>query len=271
VTDPVAGLAGPRFSGRVAILTAAASGIGRATAEALSAEGACLVVNDIDEHGLSRLVGELERAAGGSRQVAVAGDISDEATAARLVASATENFGGVDIIVGAVGVMYFKDIDQVTVEEFDRVMAVNVRGMFVLCKHGIPALLERGGGTVALVTSTSAFRGQEFDGVSSFVYNTSKAAVRQLATSLATRYGPEGIRVNSIAPGVTRTAQLANFAQDLAPEHEEEMFAAAGASTPLRRYASPEEIARAIAFLVSDEASYITGTTLVVDGGMMAV
>jgi NAD(P)-dependent dehydrogenase (short-subunit alcohol dehydrogenase family) len=252
-------------------VTGAGSGIGRATAEMLATEEARLVVNDIDESELNRTVAGLERLPGEPEHVTVAGDISDETTAARLVATATETFGGLDIIVGAVGLMHFKDIEDVTVEEFDRVMAVNVRGMFVLCKHGIPALLDRGRGAVVLVTSTSAYRGQEFNGISSFVYNTSKAAVRQLATSLATRYGPDGIRVNAIAPGVTRTNQLANFTGEMSAEREEEIFAAAGASTPLRRYAHPDEIARAIAFLVSDDASYITGTTLVVDGGMMAV
>jgi NAD(P)-dependent dehydrogenase (short-subunit alcohol dehydrogenase family) len=260
-----------RLAGRVAVVTGAGSGIGQATARVLASEGAQLVVNDIDEGGLEQTIASLDRSADAPGHAAVFGDISEEHTAVRLVARAEDAFGGLDIVVGAVGLMFFKDIEDVSVEEFDRVLAVNVRGMFVLCKHAIPALLRRGGGAVALVSSTSAFRGQEFNGVSSFVYNTSKAAVRQLATSLATRYGPDGIRVNAIAPGVTRTNQLASFVGDLPPEQEEEIFAAAGLSTPLRRYAAPEEIGRAIAFLVSDDASYVTGTTLFVDGGMTAV
>jgi meso-butanediol dehydrogenase/(S,S)-butanediol dehydrogenase/diacetyl reductase len=260
-----------RLDGRVAIVTGAGSGIGQATARVLAAEGAFVVLNDIDEHGLDETLASLHRAGDAPGHVAVVGDISEEATAARLAAAASKTFGGLDIVVGAVGLMFFKDIEEVSVEEFDRVFAVNVRGMFVLCKYAIPALLDRGGGAVALVTSTSAFRGQEFNGVSSFVYNTSKAAVRQLATSLAIRYGPDGIRVNAIAPGVTRTNQLANFVGDLSRDREEEIFTSAGLSTPLRRYAAPEEIARAIAFLVSDDASYVTGTTLFVDGGMTAV
>ena len=257
--------------GRVAIVTGVGSGIGRATADVLAAEGVLLVLNDINALGLERTVGRVEESGRSRGHVAVAGDISDEETGTNLVAAALETFGKLDIVVGAVGVMYYKDISDVTVEEFDRVMAVNVRGMFLLCKAAMPTLVERRRGAVVLVSSTSAFRGQEFSGVSSFVYNTSKAAVRQLATSLATRYGPDGIRVNSIAPGVTRTAQLANFVGGLSADREEEMFARAGAATPLRRYAQPEEIARAIAFLVSDDASYVAGTTLVVDGGMLAV
>jgi NAD(P)-dependent dehydrogenase (short-subunit alcohol dehydrogenase family) len=212
----------------------------------------------------------LEDASGYSGHVAVAGDISSEETSIAIAAKARDSYGRIDAVVGAVGEMFFKDIEDVTAEEFDRVMAVNVRGMFLLCKHSLPLLLERKGGSIVLVTSTSAFRGQEFGGVSSFVYNVSKAAVRQLATSLATRYAREGIRVNAIAPGVVRTRQIANFVGDLSVEDEEKIFAAAGAATPLGRYAEPSEIGRAITFLVSDDASFITGETLVVDGGLLA-
>lgn len=254
------------FEGRSAVVSGAGSGIGRATAQVLASRGASVVVNDVDADRLEETLASLD---GDHR--AVAGDISVEATSEALVAEALGAFGRLDVCVGGVGLMHFKDIEQVTAEEFDAVMAVNVRGMFLLCKHAIPPMAAQGSGAVVLVTSTSAFRGQEFGGVSSFVYNTSKAAVRQLATSLATRYGPAGVRVNSVAPGVTRTDQLAAFMEDLPPDQEEETFAAAGATTPLRRYARAEEIGRAIAFLASDDASYITGTTLFVDGGMTAV
>lgn len=255
-----------RFEGRCAVVSGAGSGIGRATAQAFAAGGAAVVVNDLDASRLEETLAGLE----GEGHRALAGDISQEETAEALVAEAVDAHGRIDACVGGVGLMHFKDIDQVSVEEFDAVMAVNVRGMFVLCKHAIAPMVSQGSGAIVLVTSTSAFRGQEFGGVSSFVYNTSKAAVRQLATSLATRYGPQGVRVNSVAPGVTRTDQLAAFVPGMSSEQEEETFSAAGATTPLRRYARPEEIAAAIAFLASDEASYVTGTTLFVDGGMTA-
>jgi len=255
-----------RFEGRSAIVTGAGSGIGRATAQVLASEGASVVVNDIDTGRLEETLASL----GPGDHRTVVGDIADERTSEALVGAALTAYSRLDVCVGGVGLMHFKDIDEVSVAEFDAVMAVNVRGMFLLCKHAIPPMVKRGAGAVVLVTSTSAFRGQEFDGVSSFVYNTSKAAVRQLATSLATRYGPDGVRVNSVAPGVTRTGQLAAFVDDMSPDQEEETFAGAGSSTPLGRYALPEEVGRAIAFLASDDASYVTGTTLFVDGGMTA-
>ena len=259
-----------RLTGRVAVVTGAGSGIGRATSIALAADGATVLVNDIDEAPLRETLDLLADAGAPDGHASVVGDISSEDTARRLAAVASDQLGGLDIVVGGVGLMFFKDINEVEVEEFDRVMAVNVRGMFLLCKHSIPLLQTRGRGAIVLVASTSAFRGQEFDGVSSFVYNVSKAAVRQLATSLATRYARENIRVNAIAPGVVRTNQLANFVEDLSPEREEQIFSAAGAATPLGRYADPSEIGAAIAFLVSDEASFVTGATLVADGGVLA-
>ena len=158
-----------------------------------------------------------------------------------------------------------------TVEEFDRVMAVNVRGMFLACKHTIPTMVKQRRGAVVLVSSGSAFIGQEFDGVSSFVYNVSKAAVRQMAVSLGTRYAADGVRVNAIAPGVTRTSQLSGFIAGLEPEQEEAMFGAAAHDlAPIGRYAQPEEIGRAIAFLISDDASYVVASTLVAYGGVLA-
>jgi NAD(P)-dependent dehydrogenase (short-subunit alcohol dehydrogenase family) len=201
----------------------------------------------------------------------VAGDIAEETTARTLAQVARERHGRLDVVVGAVGQMFFKDVTDIGVDELDRLMAVNVRGNVLLCKHTVPDLLAGGGGSIILVSSVSGFRGQEFDGVSSFAYNMTKAAVRQLATSLATRYAGEGLRVNAVAPGITRTRQLSHFITDLAEGEEEAMFAAAAAHmAPIGRYAAPAEIAQAIVFLAGDEASYVTGTTLVVDGGIMA-
>jgi NAD(P)-dependent dehydrogenase (short-subunit alcohol dehydrogenase family) len=165
--------------------------------------------------------------------------------------------------------MFFKDITDVTVDEFDRLLAVNVRGMFLACKHALPLMLGRGG-AIVIVSSVSACRGQEFGGVSTFAYNMTKAAVRQLAISLATRYAPDGIRVNAIAPGVTRTNQIRHFLPELSQEDEDAIFEGARAVVPLNRVADPSEIANAILFLLSSQSSYVSGTTLFVDGAFTA-
>jgi meso-butanediol dehydrogenase / (S,S)-butanediol dehydrogenase / diacetyl reductase len=256
-----------RLGGKVAAITGAGSGIGKATATVFAREGAKLVLCDTRADYLEKLVPTLD---GGPHQTVI-GDISLEPTAVAIAKAAEQNFGALDVLVANVGLMFFKDITEVTVEEFDHLMAVNVRGMVLACKHALPLMLRRKAGSIVIVSSGSAFRGQEFDGVSTFAYNMTKAAVRQLAISLATRYAADGIRVNAIAPGVTRTNQLRHFLPSLSAEQEEAMFkGAAAVTTPMGRYGAPEEIARALLFLASDEASFVAGATLAVDGGLLA-
>jgi meso-butanediol dehydrogenase / (S,S)-butanediol dehydrogenase / diacetyl reductase len=256
-----------KLGGKIAAITGAGSGIGRATATVFAREGAKLVLCDTRADYLEKLVPTLD---GGPHRTVV-GDISLESTAVAIAGAAEQGFGGLDVLVANVGLMFFKDITEVTVEEFDHLMAVNVRGMVLSCKHALPLMLRRKAGSIVIVSSGSAFRGQEFDGVSTFAYNMTKAAVRQLAISLATRYAADGIRVNAIAPGVTRTNQLRHFLPSLSAEQEESMFKGAAAmTTPMGRYGDPEEIARALLFLASDDASFVAGATLAVDGGLLA-
>jgi NAD(P)-dependent dehydrogenase (short-subunit alcohol dehydrogenase family) len=254
------------LDGKVAAITGAGSGIGRATAIIFARAGARLVLCDARHDYLKALVPTLE----GGEHATVIGDISLEPTAVEIARSADRKFGRLDVLIGNVGRMFFKDITDVTVEEFDQLMAVNVRGMFLACKHAIPPMLRQKSGSIVIVSSGSAFRGQEFDGVSTFAYNMTKAAVRQLATSLATRYAKDGLRINAVAPGVTRTQQLRHFMPNLSGEQEEAIFEAAASTTPMGRYGDPEEIARAILFLASADASFVTGATLAVDGGLLA-
>jgi meso-butanediol dehydrogenase / (S,S)-butanediol dehydrogenase / diacetyl reductase len=256
-----------KLAGKIAAITGAGSGIGAATAAVFAREGAKLVLCDTRRDYLDQLASSLD---GGPHQTII-GDISLEATAVAVARAADQYFGAFDVLVANVGLMFFKDITEVTVEEFDRLMAVNVRGMVLACKHALPLMLRGKAGSIVIVSSGSAFRGQEFDGVSTFAYNMTKAAVRQLAISLATRYAADGIRANAIAPGVTRTNQLRHFLPALSAEQEEAMFkGAATATTPMGRYGTPDEIARAVLFLAGADASFVTGATLAVDGGLLA-
>ena len=257
-----------RLEGKVAIVTGAGSGIGQATARRFADEGASLVLNDISEPYLGELEADL-----GAAHAYVVGDVSQEATAERLATTAHERFGRIDVLVNNVGDLFIGEITEMSVEDWDRLVATNLRSMFLCCKHVIPAMLEQGGGSIVNLSSISAFIGQEGEegGPSFFAYSVTKAGARQLATSLATRYAKEGIRVNAVAPGATRTRQVRHFLPDLSEEEEDAIWENAGAQgTPMGRVGRPEEIAAAIVFLASGEASFVTGTTLLADGGYTA-
>lgn len=256
------------LEGKVAIITGAGSGIGQATALRFAQEGARLVLNDVVEDYLRELEGSLD---GEFRTVI--GDVALEETARRMVETARAEFGRIDVLVNNVGHLYVAEITELPVEEWDALMATNVRSMFLCCKHVIPAMLEQGGGSIVNLASISAFIGQEAaeGGPSFFAYAVTKAAARQLTTSLATRYAKQGIRVNAVAPGATRTKQVRHAMPDLSEEEESSIWENAGSvGTPMGRVGRPEEIAAAIAFLASDDASFVTGATLVADGGYLA-
>jgi NAD(P)-dependent dehydrogenase (short-subunit alcohol dehydrogenase family) len=257
-----------RLEDKVAIVTGAGSGIGQATARRFAEEGARLVLNDINETYLTELTESLT-----SDYRTLVGDVAQEETARRLAETARTAWGRIDVLVNNVGDLYIGEITETSVEDWDRLMATNLRSMFLCCKHVIPAMLEGGGGSIVNLSSISAFIGQEAEegGPSFFAYSVTKAGARQLATNLATRYAKDGIRVNALAPGATRTKQVRHFLPDLSQEDEDAIWENAGAQgTPMGRVGRPEEIAAAIAFLASDEASFVTGTTLVADGGYVA-
>ena len=251
-----------RLQDKVAIITGAASGIGRATAALFAREGAPLVLNDIDRQGLETAAAQL----GKGKHRAVAGDISKEETARRLAEEAMSAFGRIDVLVNNAGIHFLKDVTDMSVEEWDRLMDINLKSMFLCCKHVIPHMLKGKKGAIVNLASISSFIGQEVEGQSTFAYNITKAGALQLTKSLASRYAADGIRVNCVCPGNVET----NILKRDTAEEAAEFWRQAAKLEPIGRNAQPEEIANAILFLASDEASFVTGCPLLVDGGYLA-
>jgi NAD(P)-dependent dehydrogenase (short-subunit alcohol dehydrogenase family) len=251
-----------RLKDKIAIVTGAGSGIGRATAMLFAREGARLVLNDIDRQSLDKVADQV----GKDRNRTVAGDIAKEDTARRLAEEAIAAFGRIDVLVNNAGIHFLKDVTEMSVEEWDRLMDINLKSMFLCCKHVIPHMLQLRKGSIVNLASISSFIGQEVEGASTFAYNITKAGALQLTKSLASRYAAEGIRVNCVCPGNVET----NILKRDTAEEAAEFWRQAARLEPMQRNAQPEEIANAILFLASDEASFVTGCPLLVDGGYLS-
>jgi NAD(P)-dependent dehydrogenase (short-subunit alcohol dehydrogenase family) len=251
-----------RLQGKIAIISGAGSGIGEATAKLFAREGAYLVLNDIDQGRLGKVLAEI----GKEKSRGVVGDVSKEETARRLAQEAAKAFGRIDILVNNAGIHFIKDITEMTEEEWDHLMNINLKSMFLCCKHVIPHMVRQKKGVIVNLASISSFVGQEMDGASTFAYNITKAGALQLTKSLATRYAAEGIRVNCVCPAGVET----NILKRQTPEEVAAMWRMIALAHPMGRNGQPEEIAQAILFLASDEASFVTGCPLLVDGGYLS-
>ncbi|QIZ97535.1 SDR family oxidoreductase [Leifsonia sp. PS1209] len=251
-----------RLADKSAIVTGGAGGIGRATSLAFAAEGARVAVVDVAP-GAAEKVAEEIRAAGGTA-IALTADVSNESDIERVVADTVSVFGGVDVVFNNAGIIRRTTAVETTADEWDRVFGVNVKGIFLMCKHVVPVMAANGGGSIVNTGSGWGLKG----GAQAISYCASKGAVVNMTRALAIDHGPQGIRVNSVNPGDVNTGMLRDEARQLGQEAGS--FLAEAADRPLQRMGEPQEIAAAVVWLASDESSYVTGSALVVDGGGIA-
>ena len=245
--------------GKTAIVTGGASGIGRAVAEAFAAEAASVVVVDLNADAGRQVVDQIE-SRGGSAILHVA-DVADETQAKATIERAVERFGRLDLLVNNAGIIRRQTVTGGSVEDWDRVVAVNLRSVYLMSRFAIPKMIESGGGVILNTGSGWGLKG----GPAAAAYCAAKAAVVNLTRAMAIDYAKDGIRVNCVCPGDTDTPMLRGECEQLGGDMTQ--FLREAAARPLGRVGEPTEIADAFLFLASDRASFITGAILPVDGG----
>ncbi len=250
-----------KLNNKVAIVTGAAQGIGLGIARVFVAEGASVILSDVNDAVGLTATAELQA---GERVAYLHADVTREDDVRRLVTAAVERFGRLNIVVNNAGVVAVQTVEESSVEDWDRVMAINVRAIFLTTKHALPHLRAAGGGSILNVASVSSFVSQQ----GTPAYCASKGAALMLTKSLALDYGPERIRVNCICPGITDTPMLRYHTRHA--DDPEAHLRRRLERVPMGEMLYPEDMGRAAAFLCSDEAGGITGTSLVIDGGYIA-
>ena len=251
-----------RFAGKVAIVTGAGAGIGRATAEAFAAEGAAVVAADWDEPAAQAVVAAIT--ADGGRALAVHADVSQDSDAARIAAATRDAFGGIDILFNNAAVQTYGSVWELPEEAWDRTIAVNLKSIYLVSRHCIPVMMEGGGGSIINTASVQGLASQR----NVAAYAAAKGGVISLTRNMALDLGGHNIRVNSVCPGAIDTPLL-RWASDLfggEAEDTDDM----GAMHALGRVGQPEEVAKIVLFLASDDASFCTGGAYLVDGGLLA-
>ena len=250
-----------RLAGRVAIVTGGANGIGRAICKLFAEEGAKVVIADIDVVGGSESASDIESSGGDALFVPT--DVSDQGEVKRMVDSAVDAYGTVDVLVSDAAAFVFGKVEDVTDAEWQKVFGVNVIGAAHCVKHVLPVMRSASAGSIVIVASVSSFIAQP-----QFVpYNSSKGALLQLTRCLAMDLAPDNIRVNCVCPGAVLTDATERHRAFLGADKEEFLEEAANASL-LKRIADPREIAYGALFLASDESSFVTGAPLMMDGGI---
>jgi NAD(P)-dependent dehydrogenase (short-subunit alcohol dehydrogenase family) len=251
-----------RLEGKVALITGGAGGIGTAAARLFVREGAKVLLVDINESALKKVTSEI----GSGAQYFVA-DITKPEDNAAMVKAAVDRFGGLDILLANAGIEgTVSSLVDYTIDVFDKVIAINLRGMFLSVRYAAPALIKRGGGSIVITSSIAGLSGS----AGLVAYTTSKHGVIGIMRTAAVELAASNVRVNSIHPAPIETRMMRSIEEMAAPGAAATVKANFENSIPLKRYGKPEEVAALMLFLASDDASYITGGTYTVDGGMTA-
>jgi NAD(P)-dependent dehydrogenase (short-subunit alcohol dehydrogenase family) len=250
-----------RLEGKIALITGGSSGMGKVASHLFAAEGASVVMTDVADDAGEGTAAEI-RAAGGEA-LYVHADVSKEADAKAMVDAAVDRFGGLDVLYNNAGIMLDEDgsVDATVESVWDRTLAINVKGVAFGCKYGVPAMIASGGGSIINVASFVAWLGAA---TSQTAYTASKGAVLAMTREIAVEYARRGIRCNALCPGPIDTPLLAELLSD--PAKRQRRFV----HIPMGRLGRAEELARAALFLASDDSSYMTGASLIVDGGITA-
>ncbi len=250
-----------RYTGRVALVTGSGSGIGRATARRLAAEGAAVACLDVATEAISAVADEInvEAAEAGGRAIALRCDVTDEDNVRAVVAEATEELGAITNLCNIAGIGGFAHTPEQSLSGWDKIIAVNLTGTFLMCRSVLPGMIERGSGAIVNTVSTAGVIGQPY----SAAYCASKGGVKMLTKALAVEYMARGIRVNGVAPGGVDTPIIHNFG----PPADSDWKLIERLMTPIG-FAFPHEIAGAFAYLGSREADYVTGAILSIDGAI---
>jgi NAD(P)-dependent dehydrogenase (short-subunit alcohol dehydrogenase family) len=251
-----------RFEKKVVVVTGAGSGIGRACAVSFAAEGASVVIVDVNQAAADAVVEQI--ASAGGQAAAVLADVSKAADAQRIAQEAVAHFGGIDCLVNNAGIQTYGTVVDTDEALWDRTLNINLKGVFLVSKYCIPEIAKRGGGAVVNMGSVQGIRTQR----NVAAYTATKGAILALTRTMALDHASQNIRVNAVAPGSVDTPMLRWAAGLFEPDNPEALIDEWKTLHPLGRVARSDEIAQVVLFLASDQASFVTGATIVVDGGL---
>ncbi|MCA9858221.1 MAG: glucose 1-dehydrogenase [Thermomicrobiales bacterium] len=253
-----------RFTDKVIVITGGAMGLGRAAAEAFVAEGGAVVIGDINDETVAQTVADLEKS--GGRAAWSHCDVRNAEDVQKLMRTAVERFGGIDVLYNSAGVSRYGTIEELSEEDWDFQLDINLKGTFLTCKYAVPEMRKRGGGSIVNTASVQAFASQK----TVAAYAASKGGVVSFTTTVALDYAHENIRCNCIAPGSIHTPMLDEAANIFGADDPSGAIHEWGRLHPLGRVGRPEEVAKLVLFLASDDSSFCTGGCYRVDGGLLS-